>query len=609
MSFVATGPVSLEHDDDLLTVDPATKLPLLDLTEDEFFVSHPMFQNCGVPLQHLAIFFANTPSSSCSRVGCGTVVASTAHNEPTAGTAVEETARQPPAASPVVDDGGDHGEEMMDKTKQPQRGDGTTTDWPMIIVSPNAVYRHDGTQLLCVPLQCVEGIRSWRREEEHGRTSKNTVTLLPMRLHLVCPDAEKAELLESILRWLTGIADREENKAVTTVAPAGSAAQHRAVLAETAHVVVVKPRTSTPSASPTFTATTTSRCSDRGPRAGTSGGIVSYDGDSESERERDDLSVYTAVFPLMTKTDVRQRADAFEMRQQIEYLLTALHIEGNPQTRAELEQAVSTAMAAKELPAVSGVARNLHGPSSPLPSLSPLPFASSPGRRSGDDKKNWRGSPAKKIPALTVPGCCEGNFPATFCDYLAKFSGQEWYGPTLMERLAIGGSAAANLIFSAIGSFVGIAVCGVVSQYAWAAHSVKVDGLVPVGILGSMGAEAVLLYAAPQAPFSQPWAVIGGNLVGAITGTFCRSVFQSDQNNYMWLSAALAVSITITVQHVTKSLHPPGGATALIAVLAPAPLGWIYIATPVLIGYIIMLLVAIVINNITVTRSYPKWWI
>jgi len=42
-------------------------------------------------------------------------------------------------------------------------------------------------------------------------------------------------------------------------------------------------------------------------------------------------------------------------------------------------------------------------------------------------------------------------------------------------------------------------------------------------------------------------------------------------DSYLWLAAALAVSFSIAAMHATKTLHPPGGATALFAVISGAP--------------------------------------
>ena len=78
-----------------------------------------------------------------------------------------------------------------------------------------------------------------------------------------------------------------------------------------------------------------------------------------------------------------------------------------------------------------------------------------------------------------------------------------------------------------------------------------------------------------------------------------------------WLAAALAVATAIGVMHLTKTLHPPGGATALIAVMGSPKiyaLGYMYAIFPAAIGACIMLVIALLINNIPQTRKYPEFW-
>jgi len=80
----------------------------------------------------------------------------------------------------------------------------------------------------------------------------------------------------------------------------------------------------------------------------------------------------------------------------------------------------------------------------------------------------------------------------------------------------------------------------------------------------------------------------------------------------LWLASALAVSTAIFAMHATKTLHPPGGATALIAIIGSQKihsLGYIYVLLPVGLGAIIMLIVALIINNITKHRRYPEFWV
>jgi len=60
---------------------------------------------------------------------------------------------------------------------------------------------------------------------------------------------------------------------------------------------------------------------------------------------------------------------------------------------------------------------------------------------------------------------------------------------------------------------------------------------------------------------------------------------------------------------MTKTLHPPGGATALIAIIGSdkiKSLGYMYVFSPVLIGVLILLVVALIFNNMTSSRTYPS---
>jgi len=78
-----------------------------------------------------------------------------------------------------------------------------------------------------------------------------------------------------------------------------------------------------------------------------------------------------------------------------------------------------------------------------------------------------------------------------------------------------------------------------------------------------------------------------------------------------WLAACLAVATAIAVMHISKTLHPPGGATALIAVTGGESirqLGWSYAFVPCLSGAIILLIVALIVNNIPRDQRWPLFW-
>ncbi len=158
-----------------------------------------------------------------------------------------------------------------------------------------------------------------------------------------------------------------------------------------------------------------------------------------------------------------------------------------------------------------------------------------------------------------------------------------------------------EIVWSWIGAFLGI---GAVSHINY--NIIEDTDLVMV--IGSFGASAVLIYGAIRSPLAQPRNLIGGHIVSAIIGVTCYKVFPSQ----MWLASSLAVATAIAIMHVTKTLHPPGGATALIAVVGSAKihsLGYLYVIIPTGIGAVIMLIVALLVNNIPKSRRYPDFWV
>jgi CBS domain-containing membrane protein len=151
--------------------------------------------------------------------------------------------------------------------------------------------------------------------------------------------------------------------------------------------------------------------------------------------------------------------------------------------------------------------------------------------------------------------------------------------------------------WSFLGSFIGIGVIAFL-------QSRILDPGSQVFLLGSFGASSVLVYGAIQSPLAQPRNLIGGHVISALIGV---SVYQL-LPDILWLTAPLAVSLSIVGMQWTKTLHPPGGATALIAVSGSAQLkslGFLYVLYPVLSGALILLLVALVFNNLTSHRKYP----
>ncbi len=154
-----------------------------------------------------------------------------------------------------------------------------------------------------------------------------------------------------------------------------------------------------------------------------------------------------------------------------------------------------------------------------------------------------------------------------------------------------------ELFWSFLGSFAGIALIGFI-QSRWLTDT---DNVL---LIGSFGATSVLVYGAIQSPLAQPRNLIGGHVISAIIGVVCSQWLGQVQ----WLAAASAVSLSIVAMQYSRTLHPPGGATALIAVIGSekiTSLGFLYVLFPVLSGVVILLIVGLIFNNLTPHRKYP----
>lgn len=151
--------------------------------------------------------------------------------------------------------------------------------------------------------------------------------------------------------------------------------------------------------------------------------------------------------------------------------------------------------------------------------------------------------------------------------------------------------------WSFIGAFVGI---GTIAFF----QSHLLTKFENIFLIGSFGASSVLIYGAIQSPLAQPRNLIGGHVISAIIGVTTYKIFP----DVIWFTAPFAVAGSIVIMQVTKTLHPPGGATALIAILGSEKikaLGYIYVCSPVLTGSLILFAVALVFNNVTSSRKYP----
>lgn len=157
-----------------------------------------------------------------------------------------------------------------------------------------------------------------------------------------------------------------------------------------------------------------------------------------------------------------------------------------------------------------------------------------------------------------------------------------------------------EVFWSWLGAALGISLVASVGAHFFAPHDLHL-------MLGSFGASAVLLYGAPRSPLAQPRNVVGGHFLSALVGVACWQFLHAVPG----LAQALAVATAIAVMHLTRTLHPPGGATALIATLGTAEiqrLGYWYVLMPATVGPLLLLLVALLVNNLPRSRRYPEAW-
>ncbi|EKP0279618.1 HPP family protein [Aeromonas bestiarum] len=149
--------------------------------------------------------------------------------------------------------------------------------------------------------------------------------------------------------------------------------------------------------------------------------------------------------------------------------------------------------------------------------------------------------------------------------------------------------------YGALGAFVGLFGTAFVCQWGL--------GLNVHWLIAPMGASAVLLFAAPASPLAQPWSILVGNGVSALMGVLSAQLIPD-----MALASAVAVMLAIAAMFLTCSLHPPGGAVALTAVIGGEgirQLGVGYVLLPVLLNSLLLLMLALLYNRL-LGRRYPN---
>jgi CBS domain-containing membrane protein len=161
---------------------------------------------------------------------------------------------------------------------------------------------------------------------------------------------------------------------------------------------------------------------------------------------------------------------------------------------------------------------------------------------------------------------------------------------------ALAGATARDRILAGLGAILGICLTGFISSRAF-----PEAGLTPL-IVAPIGASSVLLFAVPSSPLAQPWSIVGGNVISALVG-IAIGLSVGDPV----LASGVAVGLAIVLMSLTRSLHPPGGAVALMTVMATHQshaANFFYAINPVGLNSAILVVLGWIFHLFT-RHSYP----
>jgi CBS-domain-containing membrane protein len=146
------------------------------------------------------------------------------------------------------------------------------------------------------------------------------------------------------------------------------------------------------------------------------------------------------------------------------------------------------------------------------------------------------------------------------------------------------------VLWPALGALVGLALVGVLSDFVRQ----------PL-IMAPFGATAALAFGLPESPLAQPRNVVGGHTVSTAVGLAIVALGAGGT-----IAIAIGAAAALAAMLATGTLHAPAGATALLVITQdPGP---IFLLTPVLLGSIALVAVAVVFNNLPHDRRYPTYW-
>jgi len=143
-----------------------------------------------------------------------------------------------------------------------------------------------------------------------------------------------------------------------------------------------------------------------------------------------------------------------------------------------------------------------------------------------------------------------------------------------------------EVYFSIVGAFIATLCASFFSNSILEAEQLPM-------VLASTGASAMLIFGIPHSPVSQPWPLVGGHIISALIGITAYYLIPNPI-----LASSIAIGLAMLAMHHTGSMHPPGGATAVTAVIGGSTvheLGYYFVIVPVFFNSIILLSIAMAI--------------
>lgn len=135
-----------------------------------------------------------------------------------------------------------------------------------------------------------------------------------------------------------------------------------------------------------------------------------------------------------------------------------------------------------------------------------------------------------------------------------------------------------KLLASSLGAALFILSLGALDT--WTRGSIALPALLP-----PFGASTVIVFFSPESHASRTWNVIVGHLGSALIALAVLALLPSAP---VATKAALAVSLAAVAMAATSSVHPPGGATALLAVISQPQVAGIGFVIAVALGCLML---------------------